>query len=226
MNNTSQNTMKVDNELHRDRPLYVHAFIPDFTLDTVWRVPVELKSHHTLQQFLDRFSKAGEELETTGLAGLLFKTRRWIGRVLRWDEKPVQDRLVRGSLRERYARREGLDLQDLPSPGEGYFVPVYQLQNEFLSEIENKTVHAALHFSRVAREDGTWEIYLAIYAKPKGIVGRLYLAIVRPFRHWIVYPSMMSAVKKDWDAHLLHLESIDEERVQSSNHRSGTSIRS
>ena len=210
MKDTSEFRMKVDNNLHLGHPLYVHSFLPDFTLDTVWRVPVKLESDHTLQQFLDQFSKAGKVLETTGLAGLLFKLRRWIGKVLRWDDTPVQDKLVRGSLRERYANREGLQLQDLPSPGEGYFIPVYQLQNEFLSEIENKTVHAALHFSRVACENDNWEIYLAIYAKPKGKVGRAYLTVIRPFRHWIVYPSMMSAVKKEWDAHLLHLKSIDE----------------
>lgn len=142
---------KIDEREHLIHPLRVHSLLSDFELEDVWRVPVKLTSRHNLQMFLDQFAKTNAKLVNSGMTGLLFKIRLFMGRLFKWDEKLLQEHLIPGSIRFRYAQQENLMYDDLPHPGSGSFIPVYKLENEFLSEIENRTVQAALHFSRVLR---------------------------------------------------------------------------
>lgn len=79
------------------------------------------------------------------------------------------------------------------------FATVYILENEHLSEIENKTVHAALHFSRVSIGEAAWGVHMAVYVKSKGLLGKIYMLLIKPFRLWIVYPALMKIVKDEWE---------------------------
>lgn len=133
-----------------------------------------------------------EFIELKGIICVMFK----------WDEKLEQNHLIPGSIRHRYAQQEKLTYNDLPHPGSGSFIPVYKLENESLSEIENSTVHGALHLSRVPSGQDTWAIHLAVYVKPKGWFGKLYMLLIKPFRIWIVYPSLMNAARQNWEAYL------------------------
>lgn len=151
---------------------------------------------------MDQFAKTNAKLVNRGMTGLLFKIRLFIGRLLKWDDKLLQDHLIPGSIRFRYAQQENLTYDDLPHPGSGSFIPVYKLENEFLSEIENRTVHGALHLSRVPSGQDTWTIHMAVYVKPKGWFGKSYMLFIKPFRLWIVYPSLMNAARKNWEAYL------------------------
>jgi Protein of unknown function (DUF2867) len=36
--------------------------------------------------------------------------------------------------------------------------------------------------------------------KPNGLLGTLYMAAIRPFRHLIVYPPLMRQIEQDWQA--------------------------
>ena len=190
---------KIDNREHQIQPLRVHTLLSDFELEDVWRVPVNLSSTHSLQLFMDKFAKTNAQLVNKGITGLLFKIRLFIGSLFKWDEKLLQEHLIPGSIRFRYAHQENLMYADLPHPGSGSFIPVYKLENEFLSEIENRTVHAALHFSRVPSGQNTWTIHMAVYVKPKGWFGKSYMLFIKPFRIWIVYPSLMNAARKNWE---------------------------
>lgn len=126
----------------------------------------------------------------------------WLGKVFQWDKKTLRDVLVPGTIRHLYAQDEGLTFEQLINPGSGDFVPVYLLESEFLAEVENKTVHAAMHISRVPMSKDVWGIHLAVYVKPKGTVGRLYMLLIKPFRLWIVYPTMLKVAKAKWEAYL------------------------
>ncbi|MCD4719558.1 MAG: DUF2867 domain-containing protein [Desulfobacula sp.] len=53
------------------------------------------------------------------------------------------------------------------------------------------------------KKDAYYTATLAIYVKPRGIYGRLYLKLIEPFRHYIVYPTMMKTIKTQWQEHLL-----------------------
>ncbi|MEQ8302079.1 MAG: DUF2867 domain-containing protein [Cyclobacteriaceae bacterium] len=192
-------TIKLAPKTHLDQKLYVHDFLSDFELEDVWRVPVALNSNHSLQLFIDQFNNSNKQAFQKGLTGLLFRIRLGVGRVMGWDRKaPLPAILIPGTLRHRYAERENLSYHDLPDPGAGDFVPVYQLENEFLSEIENRTVWAALHLSRVPLEANKYSIHMAVYVRPKGIFGRVYMLLIKPFRHYIVYPALMKSASERW----------------------------
>jgi hypothetical protein len=194
--------IKIDEQEHLVQLLRVHSLLPDFELEDVWRAPVSLEPTHSLQLFMDQFVKTNAGVVNRGITGLLFKIRLLIGRWLKWDEKVLPDHLVPGSIRFRYAQQENLTYDDLPHPGSGSFIPVYKLENEFLSEIENSTVHAALHLSRVPSGKDRWTIHMAVYVKPKGWFGKSYMLFIKPFRLWIVYPALMRAAGKNWEAHI------------------------
>ena len=193
--------MKIHEQEHLIQPLRVHSLLSDFELEDVWRVPVTLTSAHSLQLFMDQFKATNSSTVKKGMTGLLFRVRFFLGRLLGWDTMTKHDDLVPGSIRFRYAGQENLKFEDLPDPGTGSFVPVYKLENEFLSEIENTTVHAALHLSRVPSGKGTWKIHMAVYVKPKGWPGNLYMMVIKPFWIWIVYPALMKGAKVNWEVY-------------------------
>jgi hypothetical protein len=202
MANLLYSRIKIDEHEHLIQPLRVHSLLSDFELEDVWRVPVNLASTHSLQLFMDQFAKTNATLVSKGMTGLLFRIRLFMGRLFKWDEKLVHDYLIPGSIRFRYAQQENLTYHDLPHPGSGSFIPVYKLENEFLSEIENSTVQGALHFSRVPCGQDRWTIHMAVYVKPKGWFGKSYMLFIKPFRLWIVYPSLMNSAREYWEAYL------------------------
>lgn len=203
--------IRIDAQEHLRHPLRVHSLLSDFELEDVWRPPLTLDSTQPLQLFTDMFSAGSGNLAGKGLSGKLFRFRLFLGKLLKWDQRPAQDRLVPGSIRFRYAQEENLQYADLPDPGSGSFIPVYQLENESLYEIENHTVHAALHFSRVPSGPDKWDIHMAVYVKPKGLLGRCYMLLIKPFRLWIVYPAIMKGARQRWEEYLRSPSTFNQE---------------
>jgi hypothetical protein len=76
------------------------------------------------------------------------------------------------------------------------FTPVYRTDTEFAAEISNQTVHAVMHLAWVDGGHGRYQGRLAVYVKPRGWLGRIYLAFIAPFRHWIVYPALLRQLER------------------------------
>lgn len=68
-----------------------------------------------------------------------------------------------------------------------------------LIELSNNTVHVLMHAGWVHKSGNYYTAQLAVYAKPRGILGEFYMKLIMPFRHMIVYPAMIEEVKKRWD---------------------------
>jgi hypothetical protein len=80
-------------------------------------------------------------------------------------------------------------LAPLLDRGSAGFVPLYLEPEERLYRIENATVTALLHVSLVDRRPR-----LAVYVRPHGLGGRVYLRLIEPFRRYAVYPSLLRRV--------------------------------
>ncbi|HEX5528161.1 MAG TPA: DUF2867 domain-containing protein [Methylomirabilota bacterium] len=105
----------------------------------------------------------------------------------RWVEALRSEPRSRPS-RALFAIRAGLgSLLGLDRGGTG-FVPVYREPDEILSRIANRTVTALLHVSLVEGRPR-----LAVYVRPKGVLGRAYMALIDPFRRRVVYPALLAA---------------------------------
>jgi hypothetical protein len=177
-------------EEHKAQPWRVHAFASDFELLDVWRFPVRLRSEISLETFLGFLTEMHSDLvRGGGMAAQLFRLRGWMGRVFGWDRES-------GPASERLADAEATQ------GSVGGFDPVFATDDEALFELENATVHALMHLGRVAVEDrdssGLWAPQMAVYVKPRGYLGRVYMKLIQPFRHLIVYPAMMRSAQRSW----------------------------
>jgi hypothetical protein len=93
------------------------------------------------------------------------------------------------------------DLRDAPS-GPDFdalpFTSLYLLEDEWAAEIANRTMHGVMHIGRVSDETGGFRAQMAVYVKPNGLLGCAYMAVIRPFRHLIVYPLMLRERGRNW----------------------------
>jgi hypothetical protein len=80
------------------------------------------------------------------------------------------------------------------------FVPIYRTDDEFAAELSNQTVHAVMHLAWAEQGDGGYQGQMAVYVKPRGRLGRGYMALIKPFRYAIVYPALMRRIERTWDA--------------------------
>ncbi|MGK5554170.1 DUF2867 domain-containing protein [Actinomadura kijaniata] len=123
---------------------------------------------------------------------------RWkLGALLGWDGsgaglgsrvQPLRDRLP-DDLRAT-AGDAGFD----GSP----FSPVYELPDESVRELANKTVHTLMHLGWAPTGDGDHELRMAVLLKPNGRFGRLYMALIAPFRYLVVYPALTRQWERAW----------------------------
>lgn len=190
---------KLDSGEHLKHDWQVHALLEDFEIEDVWKLPVEMRKDQPIADVQKVFATAIHEISRSGVAGWLFQFRFFLGKVFGWDEEmQTTDTLPVGSIRERYARQQGLTSNDFSTEQGSEFIPVYQVKNEALAEIENETVHAAVHYGKVPTENDGYTVQMTIYVKPKGLFGKTYMQLIKPFRLYIVYPIMLKAIGKHW----------------------------
>jgi hypothetical protein len=178
-----------------DLPLRVHSFLRDVPLHDVW--VVELPGGRegiTLQEFRSR-SRAGRADDIPNATKALLQIRFFLGRVFRLDVARPREKS------DSYIRllTETDRVASLVPPGskDGFFDVVYVLQNEMLLEIINATVHA-FSAQTLTRTSAGYRLYWAIYVKPVRWITPAYMALIDPFRRWIVYPQILDKVREQW----------------------------
>jgi hypothetical protein len=70
--------------------------------------------------------------------------------------------------------------------------------DEFAAELSNATVHAVMHLAWVPGEGERFQGQMAVYVKPRGLLGRAYLGFIKPFRYLIVYPALLRQMERRW----------------------------
>lgn len=192
-------TLRRSPEDHYRQTWKVHGLLEDFRIEDVWNIPVQLNETDSIPEFRKKMNQALDEFTKSGIAGFLFQFRLFLGKIFGWDNNSENLIESAGSIRSRYANRNNIPISQL-IPLEGAdFEPVYEFGDEFLSEIENATVHAALHLGKIALDNDTYTIDLTVYVKPKGMFGRIYMKIIQLPRHLIIYPLMLKTIAKAWN---------------------------
>jgi hypothetical protein len=204
--------MRLPNAAHETRPWRIRDIVPDFTLEDVWALP----AHGSAQDFpiLLEIITTGihdpdnwESLPTRVLWRLRDRLGGWfgLGRIsvpVDHDGDAAAGRLpIPGtnetSLRERLPddlRNTAADLQFDAVP----FAPLYRTEVEFAAELSNRTVHDVMHVAWVDQGDGRYQGQMAVYVKPRGLLGKAYMALIKPFRYGVVYPAMMREIERAW----------------------------
>jgi Protein of unknown function (DUF2867) len=126
---------------------------------------------------------------------------RWkVGGLLGWDRPGAERGSGQPTLRDRLPAA----LRDAPSGPDFHALPftsLYLIDDEWAAEIVNRTVHAVMHVGWVPDGAGGYRGEMAVYVKPNGLIGAGYMAAIRVFRHWIVYPPMLRQLGQRWRAH-------------------------
>lgn len=188
--------MRLPSTAHTSRPWRIHEFTADFDLEDVWALPTP-GGPDDLSRLVEQFATREEALQSSGVARLLFAIRWKLGRLFGWDEPKAGLGSRVPTLRDRLPT----DLRDAPAGPDLRAVPftsVYLTDREWVAESANKTVHAVMHIGWVPQETGDYRGQMAVLVKPNGLLGRAYLAAIKPFRYSVIYPPMIRAIGRQW----------------------------
>jgi hypothetical protein len=193
--------MRLSNAEHEAHPWLITQLAPDFELLDVWALPAEGRADE-FSTLVDVVTSLDPTRGDSPAARALFALRFRLGAALGWDDP--DERPVPGSSETTLRARVPDELHDASTPpkrvGSASFVPIYRTDDEWAAEISNSTVHGVMHLAWVERADGIYRGQMAVYVKPRGRLGALYMALIGPFRHLIVYPALMRQIGRAWDA--------------------------
>lgn len=193
--------MRESNLAHASRPWRIHELTQDFRLEDVWALPTPGDQDdfprlvQNFPQMLQGVSAGKGSGVLSRATKVLFAIRWKLGEWFGWDRPDAGTGTPALTLRDRLPA----DLLDTPpGPGLHRFSSVYLLDNEWAAEIFNRTVQAVLHLSWVPDGGRGYRGQMAVYVKPHGVFGALYMAAIRPFRRLIVYPALMRNIERGW----------------------------
>jgi len=176
-------------------PLRVHTFLEGVPLHDVWVIDLPRpRTGVTLEEFLRASNNRlfRPSLTVRVLLGIRFL----VGRLFGWDRDSAASKRESFDARLTPADRTG----SLVPPGtqDGFFRVVYRFENEQLLEVINQTVHAAA-LSALAETATGYRFYFAVYVHSVGRLTPIYMAVIDPFRKWIVYPSLLRSLRTRWN---------------------------
>jgi hypothetical protein len=190
--------MKLPTTAYTSRPWRIHELTPDFRLEDVWALPTP-GGPDDFPRLVQQMASGEPSQSDSRVARGLWAIRWKLGELLGWDGPGGG----RGSERPTLRDRLPADLRDAPAGPEFELAPftsVYLLEDEWAAEIVNRTVHGIMHIGWVRDETGGYRGEMAVLVKPNGLLGDVYMALIRPFRHLIVYPPLMREIEREWQA--------------------------
>jgi hypothetical protein len=186
--------MRLPNSAHTSRPWRIHELTSDFRLEDVWELPGP-GGPDDFPRLVHGFASANPSQDSPAAVRALFAIRWKLGKLFGWDAPDAGFGSRVPTLRDRLPA----DLRDAP-PGPDFealpFDSLYLTEDEWAAEIANRTMHGVMHIGRVPDEAGGFRAQMAVLVKPNGLLGNAYMAAIRPFRHLIVYPSMMRRLER------------------------------
>jgi hypothetical protein len=186
---------------HEAHPWVIAQIAPDFKLLDVWGLP----AHGRLDEFpslLEIMASLDPANRGSRATRMLFSLRYRVGGWFGWDDatrrRPIPSRSETTlSARLPEALRGSAARPDLSSTS---FTPLYRTDNEWAAELSNGTVHAVMHLAWIDQGEGLYHGQMGVYVKPRGRFGAMYMGLIRPLRHFIVYPSLIRQIERAWNA--------------------------
>ena len=187
--------MRVKPAEFRRLNLRCHTLLGDVPLHDVWAIQLDGGGPgRTIRDA--RAVLFGDQRPPANLAVQgLFKLRFALGRVFGWDHERHDPPAA--SYIDRLTETDRSQSEVSPGSREGPFRVLYVLSYEALSELRNATVHAFLALALAPRPEG-YTLYLAVYVKRVSLFTPLYMALIDPFRRFIVYPALGRQAQQGW----------------------------
>ena len=195
--------MRLPDPEHTERPWRIHEIAPDFRLEDVWALPTP-GGPDDFRLLVEGAAALEPSNASSPVVQALFAIRWRLGELFGWDD-------ASGGGAPTLRDRLPVDLRDA-EPGPEFefdsvpFTPLYLTGDEFAAELANKTMHGVLHLGWVPDGSGGYRGQMAVLVKPNGLLGRAYMAAIRPFRHLLVYPALLEGIGRQWAARQLTLQ--------------------
>jgi hypothetical protein len=193
--------MRLSNSEHEAHAWRIREVAPGFRLEDVWALPAQggAEDFATLLEVMASLDPADASPATRALFSIRYRIGGWLG----WDDarelhnpKDTETTLAARLPADLRDTAAGLELRTTD------FTPLYRTDLEWAAEISNRTVHAVMHLAWVEKGEGLYQGQMGVYVKPRGRLGTAYMAAIAPFRHRIVYPALMRAIERAWNAQM------------------------
>jgi hypothetical protein len=188
--------MRIPNAAHESRAWRIRQLTRDFRLEDVWELPTP-GGPDDFPRLVQGFASGDPSQNPSCAVRTLFAIRWKLGELLGWDDPDTGVGSRVPTLRDRLpadlrGAPSGPDFDALP------FTSLYLLDDEFAAEVANQTMHGILHLGWVPDGSGGYSGQMAVYVKPNGFLGAVYMAAIRPFRHLIVYRPLLREIGRTW----------------------------
>lgn len=201
---------RIPNAEHEAGPWRIRDVVPDFELEDAWALPVE-GSADDFPGLVELMSASDPSAARSQAARFLWQLRDRLGRWFSLGGISAPASASGGGGLPIPGTREVSLADRLPDELRGTaadvsfaalpFVPLFLTDDEFAAEVSNRTVHGVMHLAWVDRGGGRCQGQMAVYVKPRGLFGKGYMELIKPFRLWIVYPALMRQAERTWAAH-------------------------
>ena len=189
--------MRVPDTEHTRRPWRIHEIARGFEVEDVWALPTEGGRPDEFREVVALLTDADPSESSNPLARFVWAVRWRLGEWFGWDDPDTGLGSRVPSLRDRLPA----DVPPYDGPSsDSPFTPLYVLDDEYAAEIANETMHGVLHLGWVPDGSGGHRAQMAVLVKPNVARGRLYMALIKPFRLWLVYPALMRRIEREWQA--------------------------
>jgi hypothetical protein len=188
--------MRLPDSAHTSQPWRIHELTRDFRLEDVWAVEAA-GGPQGFPRAVELIASGDPAQNPSCAVRALFALRWALGGLLGLDNPDTGLGARVPSLRDRMPA----DLREAPRGPEFEALPftsLYLLDDEWAAEVANRTMHGVMHIGLVPDGSGGYRGQMAVLVKPNGLLGQAYMAAIRPFRHWIVYPPMLRDFERNW----------------------------
>jgi hypothetical protein len=177
-------------------PLRVHTFLAGVPLHDVWAVDLPRpRERVTLAEFNPLESQDRVIGGLPAPARALFRLRFFLGRIFHLEAQPTGAGAT--SFASRLTPEDRARSSVEAGTPDGLFRVVYRFENELLLELHNRTAHAAAVSALAGTADG-YRFYFAVYVAKASWITPVYMALIDPFRRWMVYPAMLKNIRATW----------------------------
>lgn len=188
--------MRLPNTVFTERPWRIHEFCRDFEVEDVWALQTP-GGPAGLALLVKQLSGNGGHFNPSRTYRLLFAIRWRLGALLGWDKDEYAVGASYASLRDRLPDdlrdgTRGPDLRAVPLKS------VYQTSDEWVTEVGNRTVHATMHIGWVGDDQGGYTAQMTILVRKNGLLGKLYMPFILPFRRIFVTPNLVKTIGRGW----------------------------
>jgi len=200
--------MKIPNSVHESGPWRIREIVPDFTLEDVWALPA-LGGRDDFEALIELATSGdpanAENLPTRLLWQLRDRLGDWfdLGRISTSVDRDKDGLPIPGDSGNSLSARLPDELRGSAADirfGSLPFKALYRTDTELAAEVSNQTVHGVMHLAWVEQDEGRYQAQMAVYVKPRGLFGKGYMALIKPFRYWIVYPALTKQIEREWAA--------------------------